>query len=147
MYCKKCEAGHLNTYATAGAAPLFCSVCNRSLLSVSEEEFVDTEHEEEKGGCMYLQLQDEKIYIQERIVVGRNSVGKEVLKDYPDVSREHFVIEARTSGIAATITDKSSYGTYINGERIEKDVPRRVTSGAIIRLASSIEIKFIIERD
>lgn len=147
MYCKKCICGHINTYELQGASPLECDNCGRMLLEVTEELYVPglNEETEIKKTNMFLCFKDISIPIAEKTLIGRNQVGKEWLVNYPDVSREHFYIEPRSSGIGATIEDVSSFGTYLNGHKIRKNTSQFITSGTEIRLASRAELKFIIK--
>lgn len=147
MYCKKCFCGYINIYNVEGAAPLECESCGRMMLEVTEELYVHSILNEPKKEetNMYLCYENESIAVSGKILVGRNNVCKEWLLYYHDVSREHFYIEPRTSGIGATITDVSSFGTYLNGNRIRKNSPQFITSGTEIRLASSATMKFVIK--
>ena len=146
MYSKRCICGHVNIYELQGAAPIECTNCGRMLLGVTEEVYVSSGYDDriEKKTTMFLCFKDECIPISEKTLIGRNNVGKEWLAKYHDVSREHFYIEPRTSGVGATIVDVSSFGTYLNGHRIRKNSPQLITSGTEIRLASCAEMKFII---
>ena len=74
--------------------------------------------------------------ITEAVTVGRNAALMEYLGLYPDVSREHFTIAPRANGISATVTDKSSWGTYINGVRLIKGAAVAVSNLSEIRLAT-----------
>ena len=70
------------------------------------------------------------------LTVGRNAAGMEYLGPYADVSRQHFTIAPRSNGISATVTDESSWGTYINGVRLIKGSSVAVSNYTEIRLAS-----------
>ena len=59
--------------------------------------------------------------------IGRDNACDIVLNDHTDViSRRHAVINVSSSG-KMTITDQSTNGTYINGQRISSNVPVPVT--------------------
>ena len=59
--------------------------------------------------------------------IGRDNACDIVLNDHTDViSRRHAVITVSSSG-KMTITDQSTNGTYINGQRISSNVPVPVT--------------------
>ena len=59
--------------------------------------------------------------------IGRDKACDIVLNDHSDViSRRHAVLTVSSSG-KMTITDQSTNGTYINGQRISSDVPVPVT--------------------
>lgn len=74
--------------------------------------------------------------VTENITVGRNAAGMRYLEHYPDVSRQHFTIEPRLNGISATLTDISSWGTYVNGVRMMKGSSVAVSNSAELRLAT-----------
>lgn len=146
-YYKKCICGHFNTYEKQGLAPPYCEKCNRQLLTIPEEsgEPIILDSLEDSNNKMYLECDSGIISINGETVVGRNSNGKELLKDCPHVSRKQFVIIPRSSGIAATITDVSTYSnTFLNGEKIGKDNSKIITNGGIINLANEITFKFVI---
>lgn len=71
-----------------------------------------------------------------QMTVGRNAAGMEYLGAYGDVSRDHFTIAPRANGISATLTDVSSWGTYVNGVRLIKGSSVAVSNYTEIRLAS-----------
>ncbi len=59
--------------------------------------------------------------------IGRDNACDIVLNDHTDViSRRHAVITVSSSG-KMTITDQSTNGTYINGQKISSNVPVPVT--------------------
>lgn len=91
------------------------------------------------------------IPIREKTVVGRDAAGKEYLGKYPDVSRKHFTIAPRANGITATLTDHSTYGTYVNGTRMMKESSVVVSNFSEIRLSSRaillIRVKEVEEYD
>lgn len=76
-------------------------------------------------------------------IIGRTEIGAELLAEYPSVSRQHIrVIPRRNLGII--IEDMSSYGTLVDGKRIEKNVPIRVTEKSTITLCD-LELSLIIK--
>lgn len=98
------------------------------------------------GFSMYFETPDgRKFPFGEKVIFGRNSTGKQFLKDFSDVSREHFSVKPRFSGICATVTDLSRFGTFVNGERLEQHAPRTVSNGAVIQLGHTAQMKFVIE--
>lgn len=140
-YCKRCLCGHLNIYEKPGMASPFCEKCSRQILHIPEEKYSEelkNQDNETINRYHYTLVgdNDEKIEFDSEITIGRNSYGKEILVNYPDVSREHLTISPRSSGIAVTITDISTYGTYINGKKIDKNTPKMISNGAKIRLAN-----------
>lgn len=150
-YYKKCICGYFSVYDKSGMAPMYCQKCGRQLLTISEESGSPLNDElqyenQNQDVAMFLECEMGIIPITEELIVGRNCYGKEFLKNYPTVSREQFAIKPRSSGIAAIITDKSSYSTtYLNGEKIGNGNSRIVTNGGIITLSNVISFKFIIK--
>ncbi len=58
----------------------------------------------------------------EGAVLGRSSLGSNYLLNFPSVSREHCRIIPK-EGIGAIVEDLSSYGTFINGNKLTKYTP------------------------
>ena len=58
--------------------------------------------------------------------------------DYATVSRVHFVLAVDKRN-RVSITDLSSYGTWVNGSRIEKGKPIRLTDGSLISFGNQKE--------
>lgn len=140
-YCKRCLCGHLNIYEKPGTAAPFCEKCSRQILHIPEEKYNEDIENQEKNAVnnyryMLVGNNSERIEFDSEMTIGRNSYGKEILANYPDVSREHLIISPRSSGIAVTVTDISTYGTYINEKKIEKNTPKMISNGAKIRLAN-----------
>ena len=74
-------------------------------------------------------------------IIGRTELGAELLADYPSISRKHIrVIPRRNLGVI--IEDISSYGTLVDGKRIDKNVPTRVTEKSTITLCD-LELNLI----
>jgi pSer/pThr/pTyr-binding forkhead associated (FHA) protein len=59
------------------------------------------------------------------------------------ISRIHAVIEQLPCG-GYTIKDKSRFGTFVNGEKLLYDVPRRIFHGDRISLANT-QVNYIFE--
>lgn len=74
-------------------------------------------------------------------IIGRTAIGAELLADYPSVSRQHIRITPRRN-LGVIVEDISSYGTLVDGKRIEKNVPIRVTKNSTITL-SDLELNLI----
>lgn len=168
MYVKICDGGHKNIYEAENGAPLKCSVCGRNIVRAQEKLYVPeagtaeekpveaapTEKSEPEGTetvvrkvfAMSLESLDGActIPVGGELLIGRNSVGKEYLENFGDVSREHFTIIPRNSGISAVIKDCSSFGTYINGKEMKKGSSAIVLDGSEIRLASEAVFKFVV---
>lgn len=78
-------------------------------------------------------------------IIGRTEIGAEELADYPSVSRRHLkVIPRRAVGVI--VEDLSSYGTLIDGKRIEKNKPVRVVSNSVITLCN-VDAKLIVKEE
>lgn len=74
-------------------------------------------------------------------IIGRTELGAELLADYPSVSRQHIrVFLHETLGIL--VKDISSYGTIVDGIRIDKNTPTHVAENATITLCN-LELKII----
>ena len=67
-------------------------------------------------------------------VVGRTGLGGDYLADFPSVSRQHLRVIPRRGGVI--LEDISSYGTFLNGQRLEQGVPVRAEPGARITLCN-----------
>ena len=77
-------------------------------------------------------------------IVGRTEIGAEELADYPSVSRKHLKVIIRSSGIL--LEDLSSYGTLVNGSRIERNIPVRVENNAVITLCN-VNAQLIVKEE
>ena len=79
------------------------------------------------------------------LVVGRECGGVDerhrLLIDDPAVSRTHLELRLDLELDQAWLTDHSTNGTRLNGQRIERSVPVRITPGARIRLGGA-ELQF-----
>lgn len=137
-YYKRCLCGHLNIYEKPGMASPFCEKCSRQILHIPEEKYYEGIEKNAVKKYQYILVGEnsEKIVFDSETIIGRNGYGKEILINYPDVSRKHLIISPRSSGIAVTVIDISTYGTYINEKRIEKNTPKMISTGAKIRLAN-----------
>ena len=69
--------------------------------------------------------------IGEGLVVGRGAEGG-VLLEGPDLSREHLVLTA--DGPDLYLTDLSSNGTWLNGNRLRRSITSRVRPGDSIEV-------------
>ena len=68
-------------------------------------------------------------------IIGRTEDGGEELADYPSVSRQHARFTPRGhSGVL--IEDLSTYGTWVDGTKLEKNMPFRARPGATIVLCN-----------
>lgn len=80
---------------------------------------------------------------RERIIIGRSSAS-DVVVEYPDVSRQHASLILAEDGYYLKDL-RSTNGTYVNGERVLKDV--LLKPGDEIRLGSSVRFIFQGEVD
>ena len=76
-------------------------------------------------------------------IVGRTEIGAEELADYPSVSRKHLKITPRRA-VGVIVEDLSSYGTLIDGKRIEKNTLTRVAANSVITLCN-VDAKLIVK--
>ena len=100
---------------------------NRSTETVVEKEVIKKKSfvETDKVNTSYaLHLEDgNEISIpDEGGIIGRTEIGAEILAPYNSVSRKHIKVIIRKN-IGVMIEDLSSYGTLINGQRIERNSP------------------------
>jgi len=70
-----------------------------------------------------------KASVGDGLVIGRGA-EQGVLLDGPDLSREHLVITA--DGADLFVTDLSSNGTWLNGNRLKRSARTRVTEEDLI---------------
>ena len=79
------------------------------------------------------------------VVVGRECAGIDerhrLLVDDPVVSRAHLELRLDLDRDQAWLTDHSTNGTRLNGQRIERSVPVRIKPGDRVRLGS-VELQF-----
>lgn len=82
---------------------------------------------------------------KEGCIIGRSETGAEELAGFSSVSRQHLrVIPRRNIGVI--IEDISSYGTIVDGQRLKKNSPTRVTEGSKIILCN-LETVLIVEEE
>ena len=83
--------------------------------------------------------------IYDWLVVGRHCVGIDerhrLLIDDPAVSRAHLELRLDFDRDQAWLTDFSTNGTRLNGQRIERSIPVRIKPGDRIRLGPA-ELEF-----
>lgn len=76
-----------------------------------------------------------------RFVVGKSKHSTFQVKDTATVSRSHAILSVNDN--ACTIMDdESRNGTFVNGERLESGVPRRLSDGDTVRLS---DVDFVFE--
>ncbi len=81
------------------------------------------------------------------VTVGRSGLCAAYLLPFPDVSRYHFRITPRRSGICAMLEDVSMNGTYVNGVRVKKNDAQPIQNGSRLRLASGATLTYVIEEE
>lgn len=68
-------------------------------------------------------------------IVGRTEIGAEELAEFSSVSRQHLRVKPRRN-IGVLIEDISTYGTFVDGKRIEKNDPVRIVDGSKVTLCN-----------
>ncbi len=77
-----------------------------------------------------------------KVVVGKNRQYANLIVSSPHVSNVHCSIRYKAATNSYIIKDHSSNGTYVDGVRLQKDVPLNFPAGTILQLADgSNEIK------
>lgn len=77
-----------------------------------------------------------------KVVVGKNRQYANLIISSPHVSNVHCSIRYKAATNSYIIKDHSSNGTYVDGVRLQKDVPLNFPAGTILQLADgSNEIK------
>lgn len=69
------------------------------------------------------------------IVIGRDPSSVNIHLTEKDISRRHCKIEYSASEKCYYITDYSSYGVYVNGQQIQKNIRLRCNTGSNVSLA------------
>lgn len=77
-----------------------------------------------------------------KVVVGKNPQYANLVIKSPHVSNVHCSIRYKAATNTYIVKDHSSNGTYVNGVRLQKDVPLVFPEGTVLQLADgSNEIK------
>lgn len=77
-----------------------------------------------------------------KVVVGKNRQYANLIISSPHVSNVHCSIRYKAATNSYIVKDHSSNGTYVDGVRLQKDVPMNFQAGTILQLADgSNEIK------
>ena len=77
-----------------------------------------------------------------KVVVGKNRQYANLIVSSPHVSNVHCSIRYKAATNSYIVKDHSSNGTYVDGVRLQKDVPLNFPAGTILQLADgSNEIK------
>jgi class 3 adenylate cyclase len=89
--------------------------------------------------------EERSVPVYDRLVIGRECAGVDqphrLVIDDPAISRTHLELWLDLDGDQAWLTDRSTNGTRLNGQRIERSVPVRVMPGDRVRLGS-VELQF-----
>ena len=170
-FCKVCVCGEKIIFQRRMSYPENCPSCGRRTVEYSTypeddpmvEELLrqynasgannDESQTEQEGNSSStdshysLQLDDGEVISipDEGGIVGRTEIGAEELADYPSVSRKHLKVIPRRS-VGVIVEDLSSYGTLIDGKRIEKNTPVRVVSNSVITLCN-VDAKLIVKEE
>lgn len=157
-FCKVCTCGEKIVFERRLSFPDNCPSCGRKLvdfLTYNEddprvEELMKGNTETENFGNTVKDVLTEsenhiKKYVlklgngkeieipAEGCIVGRTEVGAEELAEFPSVSRQHLRVTPRRN-IGVLVEDISTYGTLVDGQRIEKNSPVRVADGSKVTL-------------
>ncbi len=168
-FCKICSCGEKIVFEKRLSFPDNCPSCGRRLVDFQTynendpkvQELLDNArkpHDEEAdinagdsfvaGSAKYALrfLSGTEIPIpDEGGIVGRTGIGAEFLCDYPSVSRQHIkVIPRRNRGVI--VQDISTYGTLVDGERIEKNTPKLVAEGSTITLCD-LRLTLVVRKE
>ena len=162
-FCKVCPCGEKVVFEKIFLAPDECPFCGRRLLSLpafkedseevernlkkynSSDEDIDNDDNKDfedsqtdrTDSIFYLISNDgERIDIlPEGGIIGRTEIGAEILAKYPSVSKQHIRVYY-TFKKALLVEDISSYGTFLDGRKMEKNISEHVNPGVVIRLCN-----------
>lgn len=70
-----------------------------------------------------------------KVVVGKSNQNANLIISYPHVSNVHCSIRYKTATNSYIVKDHSSNGTFVNGVRLQKDVPMEFPAGTVLQLA------------
>lgn len=77
-----------------------------------------------------------------KVVVGKSNQNANLIISHPNVSNVHCSIRYRAASNTYIVKDHSMNGTFVNGVRMQKDVPMEYPAGTVLQLADgSNEIK------
>ena len=79
---------------------------------------------------------------EQSVRLGRSSENSFQLID-PSVSRRHACLTTDSTGCASLTDQRSSNGTFLNGQRIPANRPARIKDGDRIRLGSTVVLKLL----
>ena len=157
-FCKVCTCGEKIVFERRLSFPDNCPCCGRKLVdfltyndddprveelmkgNAKTENSENTEKEVSTGS-----FSQKKKYIlrisngkeieipDEGCIIGRTETGAEELAEFPSVSRQHLRVTPRRN-VGVLVEDISTYGTLVDGQRIEKNSPVRVANGSKVTL-------------
>jgi pSer/pThr/pTyr-binding forkhead associated (FHA) protein len=71
-----------------------------------------------------------------KVIVGKNPQKANLVINDPSVSGVHCSIRYQAANNTYSIIDHSTNGTYVNGVRLQKDVPMQYPAGTVLTLAN-----------
>lgn len=160
-FCKVCTCGEKVVFERRLSFPDNCPSCGRKLVDFMTYNENDPRVEELMKGNAISDTSDtsenegkpistesgshKKHYIlrlnngkeieipEDGCIVGRTEIGAEELAEFPSVSRQHLRVTPRRN-VGILVEDISTYGTLVDGQRIEKNSPVRVADGSKVTL-------------
>ena len=157
--CKRCPRGHV-IYPNNQTFPSKCPSCGRTITGcpvidieeleeeISFEQSSDTiadavdsdiceEEASEKSSFVLASENGDTIEIPNNGgIIGRTEIGAEILAKYPSVSRKHIKIIPSFVDNGIMVEDISQFGTFCDGEQLEKDNPTAVFEGSTLTLCN-----------
>lgn len=70
-----------------------------------------------------------------KVIVGKSQQNANMIINYPHVSNIHCSIRYKAMTNSYIVKDHSSNGTFVNGTRLQKDVPMEFAAGTVLQLA------------
>lgn len=157
-FCKVCTCGEKIVFERILSFPDNCPSCGRKLVDFQTynedeprvEELMKSNAATEDTGKIEKDVATEssahkkkyilKLHNGKEIeipdgggIVGRTEIGAEELAEFPSVSRQHLRVTPRRN-VGVLVEDISTYGTLVDGQRIEKNSPIRVADGSKVTL-------------
>lgn len=87
-----------------------------------------------------------KVYIdKDSFLIGRSSACDYVISDKPDISRKHATI-IKEKNECYIRDEESSFGTFVDGRKLEANVKTKIGPGELIRLSGE-EFKISYEEE
>lgn len=147
IYYKMCDCGFRNIFEDLSFIPRKCEECKRSLEGRPIQEFDETVEETVvdeikevvetcESGLFYIQdIHTEECddIPVEGGLLGRAHIGWRIFQKHPSVSRAHIEV-SYYKNLGLRIKDISTYGTYLNDEKLTKNSMETVFEGDVIKL-------------